>query len=286
MSAEVEATGEAIGIISRIIGWVSHRLGRRIKIKELKRATDSDLHETAELYERLFKEEFRVYPAELTAWLRESSSKNQTAKSLQHCLLIAKRRGKVVALLKAMYCPISGWAFIAYFGVDKADTVTRKIASKLLMKFFSKYVFSRWKNCRGVAFEIECCPSNASKEQKLECNARRRLFKDIARHQGHHAFEVKIDYHQPLMADAPQYRGMGRKMSLMVVLTKDCDSVQCKIEEIKRADVEAILNFLYFNIYGMTQEIPNRRRDEYHRHLAKVYAKVSETVKDAVELEL
>ena len=285
MSDEIAAAGEVIGILNRIVGWVSHRLGKRIKIREIRRKRDSDIHDTLELYERLFKEEFRVYPAELTAWLRVTNQESKLDAALQHCLLIAKRRGKVVALLKAIYCPESCWAFIAYFGVEKADFVTRKVASKILMKLFSKYVFSRWKHCKGVTFEIESAAATSPKEQKDECRARLRLFRDIARHQGRHAFEVRIDYHQPMMADARAYRGTGRKMALLVVLTKECDTQNCLAEAMKRSDVEQLLQFLYFKIYAGTQEIPNKKREAYMKHLRKIFERASASLTDSVDLE-
>jgi hypothetical protein len=96
---------------------------------------------------------------------------------------------------------------------------------------------------------------------------------------------VKIDYHQPMMADAPVYRGAGRKMSLMVILTKGCNTQKCEAEEMSRVEAEQLLTFLFFRIYAGTQDIPAKKHSEYKNHLAKIHQQVLASIKDSVELE-
>ena len=87
------------------------------------------------------------------------------------------------------------------------------------------------------------------------------------------------------MADAREYRGNGRKMTLMVVLTKECETENCQAEIMSRAAAEGLLRFLYFRIYAGTQEIPNKKRDDYLKHLTKIHRRVVSSLGDTVELE-
>jgi hypothetical protein len=280
MAEEISAVGEGLGLISKCIGWISNRLGRRIRIREIKNNKDSDIHETLDLYEKIFKEDHRIVSSDLIGWLRETKLQRQDSAALSHCLLIAKCKGKVTAMLKAIRCPKSHIAFIAYFGVEKSDAITRRLASKMLLRFFKHHLAKRWKNCNYIIFEADTPAPRIPKLENEERKARLRLFRDIARQQGLNAYQLKIDYSQPKMADAASFNGAGRKMALVVIPTQPG-----VLEAMNRSDVESIVSFLFFRIYSGTQLMQKKTSGAYAKHLRKVYSGIMTPLDDWIELQ-
>jgi hypothetical protein len=263
-------------LLGKVGEWTFHRFGQRIALKEIKRAKDKDIDDTLDLYERLFKEEQRVASSDLVEWLRTE----QASTAIQHCLLVAKLRGKTVGILKALFCPKERYALISYFGIDNQDVVTRKVASKLLMRFFRKCLAKRWKDCDGVIFETDLPRSGLSKAENIERKARIRLFRDMARQHGHEACQIRFEYCQPKMADAFSLAGKERKMALMLIPIKKCDE-GC----ICRSDFERALRFLIFGVYGSTQKVPNQRKDAYQTYLERIYRDLSNGTETEVALD-
>jgi hypothetical protein len=255
--------------------------GQRIKVREVKSARDGWVDDTLDLYERLFKEEQRIAASELVAWLQGEHSGAPGQPALQQRLLIGTYRGTVVGMLKLLYCSQSQYGYIAYFGIDKAaDVAARKVASKLMIRFLKRYVNRKWKKCRAILFEVETPLSSMSKAERGECEARLRLFRDVVRRQGHRVFRLKIDYRQPLLADAKSYSGTGRQLTVMFIPT-----IANSSPSVPRRNVEAMLEFLLLRVYSTAQTIDPWRKQEYEAYLKRLYEKALASLPEHVEIE-
>jgi hypothetical protein len=270
-----------IEVVAKVIGLASDTVWRRVRVREIKNRNDRHIDDTLDLYEKLFKEEHRIAPSELVAWLQGEHGGDSGSEPLQQRLLIATRKGAVVGMLKLLYCAKCRYVFISYFGVDKtADTAARKVASKMIVRFLARYVSSKWKKCRAILFEIEIPHSRMTKVEKEECKARLRLFRDVVRRQGRTVFELKVDYRQPLMADAMSYSGTGRAMSLMF-MPIGFDAV----ESIPRDDAEQMLRFLLLRVYSTAQTIAPKKRVAYKKYLVRLYESTIALLAERVDVE-
>lgn len=257
----------AFELLSKVGEWTFHRVGQRIAVKEIKHIKDKDIDDTLDLYERLFREEHRVASSDLVEWLRQKRGGESDKRVIQHCLLIAKHRRRTVGILKALYSVEEKYALISYFGIDKEDTITRKVASKILMRFFRKFLSKRWKTCDGLVFEVDIPRPRTPKSENNERKARIRLFCDIARQHGHDACRIRFEYAQPKMADVFSATERERRMGLMLIPLKKCES-GCICSD----DLERLLRFLIFGVYGTTQKIPKQKKQAYDAYLARFYA--------------
>jgi hypothetical protein len=263
--------------LGKISEWAIDCLASRIIVKEIKRQTDKDINDTLELYERLFKDEHRVASADLVAWLRQTS--DEMHYTLQHCLLIAKHKKKPVGILKVLYSKYEKYGLICYFGIDKSSVPPRAIASRLLLRFFKEYLDKHWRECDGLAFEIDLPYPRLTKKEKTERIARHRLFKEIAHRHGHDVCKIGFDYFQPKMADNFQSATKERKMGLMLIPIK-----KCKTACICRPDFDRLLKFLIFGVYGGTQKIARENKTAYDDYLTRLYASLTKDTKDEVQL--
>jgi hypothetical protein len=270
----------AASLLEKVGAWFVKKWGRYIRIKEIKKLKDEDIFEAFELYERLFKEEHRIVPSDLVAWLRQKGSQEEAKVSLQHCLLVAKRHGAVVGILKAIFCPDARFVFISYFGIDRADAITRKAASKMMLYLFKSYLLKKWRECEGIAFEMDMPQVGLTKDENDKRKARLRLFRDMARHQGYNAFKLKIDYRVPKVGEDTSYSGLGGKMGLMFIPIKERDP-----GTLPRTYIDRLLNFIIFRIYATTQVMPNRKRNAYVAYLGTIHATIFGSLADDVELE-
>lgn len=267
-------------LLGKVGEWTFHRVGQRIAVKEITRIKDKDIDDTLDLFERLFREEHRVASSDLVEWLRRNASAEQGTSAIQHCLLIAKRQGKTVGILKALYCPKDKYALLSYFGIEKEDAITRKVASKILLRFFRKCLSKRWQECEGLAFEVDLPRPGTPKAENNERKARIRLFRDIARQHGHEACQIRFEYVQPKMADVFSGTERERRMALMLVPLK-----KCKGDCICRDDFERLLRFLIFGVYGTTQKIPSLKKQAYEAYLARLYKGLVQSTGTEVALD-
>src|SRR6185503_8476681 len=181
----IEITLSALAeLIPKLGEWALDFLNKgkgRISIKEIKRKTDRDISEALELYERLFPEEHRIPASDLVRWLHIHLPPEERANSIEHCFLIAKLKGKVVGLLKTLYCPECHLVLVSYFGIDKGELIARKVASKMILGLFNRFLDERWDSCAGILFETESEQKGLAKAINQARRAKIRLFKDIAR---------------------------------------------------------------------------------------------------------
>lgn len=279
MSIEILTGG--IEIIGKVWNSLADVLGKRIRVLEIKKLKDRNIDEALELYERLFKEEHRVAASDLIAWLKGYESSEPKDERIQHCLLVAKRNGVVVGVMKALYCPILRYVFIPYFGIDKkSDVVTRTVASTLLLRFFTKFLAQRWKNYKGIVFEVEAPRRGTPKLVTNECKARLRLFKELANRQSRQSVQIKIDYRQPHMADATHYAGAGYKMSLMLIPAN-----VTPIDHIPKPVAAQLIKFLILRVYGTTQIIPTQKVKSYGQYLESFCCNLIESLPERVAIE-
>ncbi|HEU5122570.1 MAG TPA: hypothetical protein VFW05_00745 [Verrucomicrobiae bacterium] len=278
MGLEVITGGiEVAGKLFESFGSV---IGRRINIKELKKSNDRHIDDILDLYERIFKAEHKIPGSDLIAWLQTRDTTEPAEERIQQCLLFAKRKSAVVGVLKALYCPQSRYVLVSYLGIDKqSDTVSRKVARKMMISFFARFLNRKWKDYRGIVFEIETALPGMVKAEKDECRARLRLFRDIATQQNSRALHIKMDYHQPKMADEENYTGTGRKMTLMFIPKKHSGDF------IAKAIVENLLKFLLFRVYGTTQTISGRRKEAYGKYLNGIYKLTVNQLTEHVDVE-
>jgi hypothetical protein len=266
-------------LLGKVGEWTVNRVGERIVVKELKKPKDKDIDNTLDLYERLFKEEHRVAPSDLVEWLRKKDQGGNQP-NLEHCLLIAKHKAKTVGILKVLYSREQKYALICYFGIDKEHAITRSIAGKLLLRFFRKYLDKRWCDCDGLVFEIDLPHPGLTKEEKTERTARIRLFQDIARQHGHDVCQIAFDYYQPKMGDSFRSAAKERKMGLMLVPIKKCES-----ECICRPDFDRLLKFLIFGVYGSTQKIAAQKKQAYNSYLNRLFESMTQDITGEVQLD-
>ena len=267
------------GILAKFASWLVSQWTGRLRIKEIRSEGDKDIEDSLELFERLFKEDDRVASSDLVAFLRPPEKNEGRKDSLQHCFIIAKHGRKVAALLKAIYCPISRYVLVCYFGIDKSDLITRRIASPLMLRFFRKYIQKRWNDCEGILYEAESPDGRARKKDNDERKARLRLFRELSKRLGFHAYAIDMKYAQPHMADVKDFSAEHRKLTLIAMPPR-----RLKEEVLPKAACEKILWFLILRIYATTQVMTQQRRKTYLEYLNKLHSEMTAQLTDVVEL--
>lgn len=266
-------------LLGKVAGWIGEWWKGRLSIREIQKHKDKHIEDTLELFERLFNEEDRIASSDLVAFLRPEAVRNKNKAALKHCLLIAKKNREVVALLKALYCPVSHYVLLSYFGIDKSDIITRKIASALLLRFFRNHVEKKWRSCRGIVFEIEAMERRRERIKKEERSARLRLFRELAKRLGFQAYVVDIDYVQPHMAEERDFSKIHRKMTLVLM-----PRYRLTEEHLTKEEGERMLWFLIMRIYGTTQDLSRQRREIYHEYLEKLHTAMASTLLETIHL--
>ena len=251
-----------------------------MRVREISKLSDRDIDETLEVFEQLFPEQHRIASSDLVAWLNEEFHLLGGLPPLEHCLLIAKRRGRVIGMLKALYCPQTQFGLVSYFGIVKTDAIARKVASKLILRFFKAYIKKRWRKCVKLICEVDDVTIAKSKKERNERIARARLFRDLARRHGVDAYTLNIAYTEPRLAEASDSETIGPPMSILVIPT--CPLEACSIS---RQECSQLLWFLLMRVYGGTQVMLPPQRASYSKYLSDLHDKLTTALPDEVKLQ-
>lgn len=193
--------GLVVGLVLMILGFIfriPQRIWRRInaqsiRVREIRRRRDPDLHSFLQVYESRIDAEYRVSSDDIIAWADHPQVGRIAGR--KDFSLIAKKNGVCLAILKAMCIRKERLAFVAYLATrgrpsessDGTDEAEGRKAIDALIGWLDRRLHRR--GCKALVFEVSADDDGA----------RVRLFRQYATLHNRKCLRIEMDYRQPKM---------------------------------------------------------------------------------------
>ena len=237
-------------------------------VKEIKKLTDSDVGQFAQLYNNRIEESLRICVEEILQFVGHSS-----ANSIEHHLYICKKINKTVGFIKFMVSKELKYIFIAYVAIDKTDKTANSCGIKILSKKLAKKYFKP-KIATCIITETEP-GSDGSFRTALSL-----LIARYAKMLGKKSYYIDIPYIQPRMPNDNNQMTADEFMSLLYIPYYSREN-----NRITKTELLRIIESIYLEIYGPSCDPSTGCNcDAYNEYLASILSMYQNDIEEYIKL--
>jgi hypothetical protein len=257
--------------------YIYDRYSRRSYIKRIVKTNDPDIEQLLDIYEKIIDQNIKIDQQYIVGNLYTNVKYNYKS-----YLFIAKFEKKVIGFTDLTIDFNKKYIFVSYFGVDKANKVAREKASIQMASFVLKFFQKKYKNIRGIIFEVES-PFNIN-ANSIRLNGRIRTFKNLFQKIGLKSHEIDYDFIQPEIPKEEISILEEQKIRLIYVPLNDSPIVG-------NVDKEIIINILEMIYLGLYERIiQDGEADEgfsqnYPQYISKIYQKYVDELPQRIKIK-
>lgn len=236
----------------------------RLYTRRLMAGTEQYFEETMKLYERSFEDWERDEPEEIERWLNEARRRRSNGdRSLEEYLLTAIWRQRPCGFFYGTFYSSASTLFVSYLVVDRglSERVAKRVSKELLRAVQNSLAADGY-DCKKLIAEVEVPVDGKTLKLRRRRKARIRRLLKISRDAEVPLRVLDAAYLQPKL----DLRDRDKHEDGLLVLYARVDAEMPST--LPREEVEALLHFVYDELYGDCFMHDPGQDKEWRRYIA------------------